>query len=236
MDALSVLVVDDELALAESWAKHLAKLGYQIMEVVTSGEEAIAAVAAFGVRPPDIALIDISLSRSMTGVETAAQIRLWVPAIQIVFCSAYEPAEVAGLQWLPGEFLYLEKPFSLFQLGQAVAQAAAAAVRANTTDQSAQATSWSALHGKNTMSLPTTSNDHDLLVRLDTKLDLLSVQLNEVRVQVAGKADAATLDPRIAKLEQRLESQQRTVYMMLGGLAVLELLLKFLPLLPKVAG
>jgi CheY-like chemotaxis protein len=209
--AAVVLVVDDETPLAQEWADHLARLGYEIQDVCGSGEEAIASVAT---RAPDIALVDISLARSMTGVEAAAHMRLWAPEIQIVFCSAYAPGEVPGLGMLPKGFLYLEKPFTKERLALAVAEAAS---------RHASATPAA---GFSTMAI--SSDDHDLLVRLDTKLDLLSVQVNEVRVQVASKADMSTIEPRIAKIEARLDSQQRTVYMMLGGLAVLEVFLKFL--------
>ena len=92
------------------------------------------------------------------------------------------------------------------------------------------------------------SADHDLLVRLDTKLDLVSIQFNEVRAQMVGKADHTLVDLRITKVEERVEDKadqqlldtrfgrletkvdalMRNMWMITGGLIVIELALRFL--------
>jgi len=67
-------------------------------------------------------------------------------------------------------------------------------------------------------------DDHSLLVRLDTKLDLLSASFGEIKMAVQQKAE----NERVDKLESRLETTEKRVYMMLGGLAVVEFAFKAL--------
>ena len=76
--------------------------------------------------------------------------------------------------------------------------------------------------------LTTKNSDHDLLVRLDTKLDLVSIQFNEVRTQMVGKADHALVDARIGKVETKLDFVLRNMYMFGGALLAVELVLKYL--------
>ena len=72
-------------------------------------------------------------------------------------------------------------------------------------------------------------DDHDLLVRLDAKLDGLSTQFSEVKATIHQKADTVRvekLDLLVDKLETRLDSNEHKLYMLLGGVAVLEVVLK----------
>jgi hypothetical protein len=82
--------------------------------------------------------------------------------------------------------------------------------------------------------MPTTVNDHDLLVRLDTKLDTLSTLFAEVRSGLALKADASRVEKleaqistkanwdRAEKLEGKVEALQMKVYMACGAVALLQ--------------
>jgi hypothetical protein len=67
-------------------------------------------------------------------------------------------------------------------------------------------------------------NDHDLLVRLDTKLDRMSDDFKEVKDSVRGKAEII----RVEKIELRLDDTQRKLYMVTGGLVVVEALLRWI--------
>lgn len=93
--------------------------------------------------------------------------------------------------------------------------------------------------------------DHDLLVRLDTKLDLLTSAFLEIKLSVAAKADSSRLDKlestRIEKLERDVEvtmkakadaarlsaveseikSIQARLYFAAGGLAALQAFIHF---------
>jgi hypothetical protein len=74
------------------------------------------------------------------------------------------------------------------------------------------------------MPTETTREERDLLIRVETKLDLLTTTVSEIKAAVGEKADAH----RVGKLEDRLEKTERKVYAMCGGLAVVEVLLKML--------
>jgi hypothetical protein len=71
------------------------------------------------------------------------------------------------------------------------------------------------------MTLATPANDHDLLVRLDTKLDALSLSFAEVKIAVAAKADAS----RVEKLEASVEVLKTKAYGAAGALAALQFVL-----------
>lgn len=74
------------------------------------------------------------------------------------------------------------------------------------------------------MPLSTPSNDHDLLVRLDTKLDALSAAFAKVETAVANKADTS----RVEKLENQVDGMRSKIYSATGGLAVLQCVIHFL--------
>jgi nicotinate-nucleotide pyrophosphorylase len=62
---------------------------------------------------------------------------------------------------------------------------------------------------------PNAERDHDLLVRLDTKLDALTASLNDMRLQVSLKADSTRVDKletsRVDKLELALKEKADSV-------------------------
>jgi two-component system, response regulator PdtaR len=110
----SILIVEDELIVAESLALDLQRKGYAIAGIVSSGQEAIQAVNQM---PPDIILMDIMLKGSLDGIETskAIQQRQSVPIIYITAFSdraTIERAKQAGETTLH----YLVKPIRLKDL------------------------------------------------------------------------------------------------------------------------
>lgn len=72
MKAIKVLIVEDELIIAESIRDLLEAIGYQVTEVVRSAEEAFEAI---DLDMPDIALIDIQLKGKETGIWLGEKIR-----------------------------------------------------------------------------------------------------------------------------------------------------------------
>ena len=67
-----ILVVEDEIVVAENIQSHLKGLGYGVPGMAVSGEEAIEKVGAIS---PDLVLMDIKLAGDMDGIEAAEQIR-----------------------------------------------------------------------------------------------------------------------------------------------------------------
>lgn len=66
-------------------------------------------------------------------------------------------------------------------------------------------------------------NDHDLLVRLDTKMDTLGGQIAEVKASLDKKAESGRVD----KLEDAVEQIRSKIYYATGGLAVLQVVLRW---------
>jgi FOG: CheY-like receiver len=80
-----ILVVEDEVITAEHIKLALKNQGYQVVDVITSGEDAINKVEEETV---DLVLMDIHLRGKMDGVEAAEEI--WRGfSIPVIFLTAY---------------------------------------------------------------------------------------------------------------------------------------------------
>jgi signal transduction histidine kinase len=102
-----VLIVEDESIVALDLQYRLESLGYQVVAIADSGEEAMEKTAELA---PDLVLMDIQLTGEMDGMETAIQIRdRWnVPAIYI---TAYTDEETVARAKVTRPLGYLVKPF-----------------------------------------------------------------------------------------------------------------------------
>lgn len=107
-----ILVVEDEVITAEHIKLALKNQGYQVVDVITSGEDAINKVEEETV---DLVLMDIHLRGKMDGVEAAEEI--WRGfSIPVIFLTAYSDektlkrAKIADLSG-KGSFGLLNKPF-----------------------------------------------------------------------------------------------------------------------------
>jgi DNA-binding response OmpR family regulator len=106
----TVLVVDDEEAIAEAVRARLESEGYDVV-VAADGPEAIELAA--GVRP-DLVVLDLMLP-GMDGLEVCREIQResWVPVLMLT-ARTEEADKVAG--FAVGADDYLTKPFSLREL------------------------------------------------------------------------------------------------------------------------
>ena len=71
MSKVKVLIVEDEVIIADSMADSLEEFGYEVLEPVTSYEEALQSMEE---EAPDIAILDIQLSGKKSGVDLATEI------------------------------------------------------------------------------------------------------------------------------------------------------------------
>lgn len=112
-----ILIVEDEQIVAADLEIKLKAIGYEVVGMAASGEEAV--VLAEQVRP-DIVLMDIQLHGPLSGTQTAKLIqrRLGVP---IVFVTAYAGVFVRDPEQMPPPGICLSKPFSTQQLKAALA-------------------------------------------------------------------------------------------------------------------
>ncbi|MEG4319199.1 MULTISPECIES: response regulator [unclassified Microcoleus] len=116
MNPIKVLVVEDEIIVAQDIAGRLKRLGYAVTATVASGEEAIEKVAE---NPPDIVLMDIVLKGDMDGVTAAEQIRTKID-VPTVFLTAYADEKTLQRAKLTDPFGYIIKPFQQNDLRVAI--------------------------------------------------------------------------------------------------------------------
>lgn len=117
MKKASILVVEDELIVAENLRLILGGMGYDVPETACSAEEAFRSVDE---QHPDLILMDIVLEGSeFDGVETARQIRSRYD-IPVVFLTAYADDETLDRVKVTAPFAYILKPFNERELYSAI--------------------------------------------------------------------------------------------------------------------
>jgi len=112
-----ILVVEDELIVAENLREILNGFGYITEQPAADSTEAIAAVEAFA---PDLILMDIVLEGSeLDGIETAREIRSrW--DIPIIFVTAFSDDETLQRVQKIEPLAYILKPFNERELNAAI--------------------------------------------------------------------------------------------------------------------
>jgi PAS domain S-box-containing protein len=102
-----ILIVEDELLVAEDMRRHLTDLGY---DVVGIGESAEQAVLLAEQSHPDLVLLDIRLKGRMDGIVAGEEIRRrW--QIPIVYLTASTNDDTLARAKATGPYGYLTKPF-----------------------------------------------------------------------------------------------------------------------------
>jgi putative nucleotidyltransferase with HDIG domain len=105
--AVRILVVEDEMIVAEDLRRTLGQLGYEVCGIVASGEQVRHRVE---VDQPDLILMDIGLKGSMDGIEAAADMNTRY-AVPIIYLTAYTDPETLKRAKLTNPFGYIIKPF-----------------------------------------------------------------------------------------------------------------------------
>lgn len=116
MKDTKILIVEDEAIVALEIQDRLITLGYQVCNIVSSGEKAIVSAEA---ACPDLILMDVKLKGTMTGIETAGIIKekFGIPS---VFITAFSDEKT--LKQIKDNLHYecLLKPFEEDELKEAV--------------------------------------------------------------------------------------------------------------------
>ncbi len=107
-----ILIVEDDDIISAYLQRILSELGYDVLDAVISGEEALHKVDE---RPPDLVLMDIHLAGEMTGIEAAAQIQAGYD-IPVVYLTAFAEDAVLQQAKITGPYGYLVKPVQQDQL------------------------------------------------------------------------------------------------------------------------
>ena len=103
----SILVVEDEAAVALDVRSTLQRLGYGVPAAVGRGRDAIERASALR---PDLVLMDIHLRGDMDGVETAQHVRQ-VLDIPVIYLTAYADPATLQRARVTEPYGYLLKPF-----------------------------------------------------------------------------------------------------------------------------
>jgi DNA-binding NarL/FixJ family response regulator len=112
-----ILIVEDEIIIAMDIQNTLKSLGYEMISIAESGESALEVIAR---DRPDLVLMDIGLSGSMDGIDTATQIQAVEPNLPVMFLTSYSNIRVRERAEKVTHCGYLLKPFSPDLLGEAV--------------------------------------------------------------------------------------------------------------------
>jgi two-component system, response regulator PdtaR len=118
-NSLKILVVEDEAITAMELQKKLISWGYDVVDMVSSGENAIKKALEL---KPDLILMDILLKGSMTGVDAAREIKNLVD-IPIIYLTAYCNDETFEGAKITQPYAYLIKPFQENELKFAIEMA-----------------------------------------------------------------------------------------------------------------
>ena len=102
----TILIVEDELLIAKNLSSKLEKLGYKIIDIVSSGADAIQRVDEI---KPDLILMDLVIKGDIDGIETAAIINQELD-IPIIYTTAYADDETLQRAENTGAYGYLLKP------------------------------------------------------------------------------------------------------------------------------
>jgi len=109
---VTILLVEDELIVAEDIRRRLTAMGYSVVDCSTTGEGAIAQAETFR---PDIVLMDIMLKGGMDGIEAAGRIKESMD-IPIIYLTAYSDETTIERAKSTQPFGYLIKPFQAREL------------------------------------------------------------------------------------------------------------------------
>ncbi len=113
---VNILIVEDEIIVALDLEQKLKSLGHNIIDIVSSGEDALKAVENNEI---DLIFMDICLKGELSGIETAILIKN-ESDIPIVYNSAYSDFKTREKIKKTDNYGYLIKPFDDIQLQRAI--------------------------------------------------------------------------------------------------------------------
>jgi CheY-like chemotaxis protein len=108
MTTARILIVEDDRLIAQALRRRVAALGYTVVGLAASGEDAIVQATAL---QPDVVLMDIGLRGAMDGIDVARHIRAHAP-IPVIYVSASTDAPTVARAWQSAPAGYLVKPVS----------------------------------------------------------------------------------------------------------------------------
>ncbi len=111
-----IFIVENERIVALALQRALHKLGYAVVGMAASGEEALEAV---GQAAPDLLLMDIQLAGELDGVATAERLHA-THDLPVIFLTGYSDSETLARAQITGPSAYILKPFEERELHIAI--------------------------------------------------------------------------------------------------------------------
>jgi CheY-like chemotaxis protein len=102
-----ILIAENEKIIAIDIKNILHRIGCDVLEIVSSGEEVLRKVKE---EKPDLILMDISLDGSLDGIETAEVISSKYD-IPVIYLTAFNDRETLQRAKITEPYGYLVKPF-----------------------------------------------------------------------------------------------------------------------------
>jgi CheY-like chemotaxis protein len=122
MTKARILVVEDEVLVAEELREDLERIGHDVVGIVARGEDVVESVSR---GKPDLVLMDIRLGGLVDGIEAADRMRAEFD-IPVIFLTAFSDAETLERASGTMPAAYLLKPFNERELAANVSVALAA--------------------------------------------------------------------------------------------------------------
>lgn len=119
MTRKTVLIVEDESIVALDLKQRLIRMGFDVLDIVSSAESALQAVAR---TTPDLIFLDIRLKGDVDGVKLGMQLRRSL-AVPIIFLTAMTDSETMRRARAVRPAGFLIKPFDQHQLQAVVDRA-----------------------------------------------------------------------------------------------------------------
>ncbi len=116
MFPIKILIVEDEIIVAERIALRLIELGYEICGKITSGEEALISIQKM---QPDLILMDIVLDGVLDGIQTAEKI-MEQYKIPIIYLTALDDRKTMLRAGKTNPANYLKKPYRINDIRVAI--------------------------------------------------------------------------------------------------------------------
>lgn len=113
---MNILVVEDESIVAKDIQVCLKKLGYEVVGVESTGEEAVKRAEEL---KPDLVMMDIMLKGEMSGIEAADLIRK-ARHIPVIFLTAYTDRNTVDKAKETEPYGYIIKPFKEIDIQTAI--------------------------------------------------------------------------------------------------------------------
>ncbi|HVA98344.1 MAG TPA: LytTR family transcriptional regulator DNA-binding domain-containing protein [Bacteroidia bacterium] len=112
MSKTNIFIVEDESIVAKDLQQSLKKLGYNVVGIAASGEDAIKMVEETN---PDLIFMDIMLKGELSGIDAANHIRA-TSNIPVIFLTAYADESTLSKAKISEPYGYIIKPFKEIDL------------------------------------------------------------------------------------------------------------------------